>query len=102
MLIQDLQRPSLFNTMSLPYMKMQTSTSQKNVSTMNLIQKEANHLSLGEVELESSSHGTSNNDAMAYKCLIANDDEMQLSILDMLFQSAKFEVHLARNGFEAH
>lgn len=35
------------------------------------------------------------------KCLIANDDEMQLSILDSLFKNADFESHLARNGFEA-
>lgn len=38
---------------------------------------------------------------MKFKCLVANDDDMQLSILESIFQNAEFEVHLARNGFEA-
>ena len=35
------------------------------------------------------------------KCLIANDDEMQLCILEQLFVNAGFETKTARNGFEA-
>lgn len=37
-----------------------------------------------------------------FKCLIANDDEAQLQILEQLFLNANFEVHLARNGFQAY
>lgn len=41
------------------------------------------------------------NDLAKYKCLVANDDEMQLSMLELLLQNAEFEVLKARNGFEA-
>ena len=36
------------------------------------------------------------------RCLIANDDQMQLSTLEMLFQNQGFIVEKAQNGFEAY
>jgi len=36
-----------------------------------------------------------------YKCLIANDDPMQLMILELLFKQLNFKTQCARNGFEA-
>ena len=35
------------------------------------------------------------------RVLIANDDDMQLTILQMIFQTLDFEVEIAENGFEA-
>lgn len=35
------------------------------------------------------------------ECLIANDEPLQLNILEMLFKNTDFRVTCARNGFEA-
>jgi DNA-binding response OmpR family regulator len=37
-----------------------------------------------------------------YKCLIANDEEMILSVLEMLFNANSFETQVCQNGYEAH
>ena len=36
------------------------------------------------------------------KCLVANDEEMQLTILEMLFQNIDFDVVTASNGHQAY
>lgn len=45
--------------------------------------------------------GSEEGDKIEFKCLIANDDENQLQILELLFLNQNFDVHLARNGFQA-
>jgi len=35
------------------------------------------------------------------KCLIANDEDMQLNVLKFLFSNKNYEVVIAHNGFEA-
>ena len=35
------------------------------------------------------------------KCLIANDEDMQLAMLERLFHREHFDVMTARNGYEA-
>ena len=35
------------------------------------------------------------------KCLIVNDESMQLTILKMIFQGQNLECDIARNGYEA-
>ena len=36
-----------------------------------------------------------------FRCLIANDEDMQLNVLRFLFTNQQFEVVIAHNGFEA-
>lgn len=35
------------------------------------------------------------------RCLVANDDECQLNIMDIILKMNKFHVTKAQNGFEA-
>lgn len=43
----------------------------------------------------------SKSDEKKYRCLIANDDQIQLEILEYMFKKAKMDVVTAINGYQA-